>query len=325
MKILITGAGGYIGIPLCKALAKEHEVWGVDRFYFGKIPENITVTCCDIRQIDFAIYKQFDYIIDLAGLSNDASAEINPELTRAINYEGAVRLAKLAKESGVKRYLYSSSASVYGNGKHLQLKETDELYPQTLYAELKAKVEDELLKLNDSNFQVVILRNSTVYGLAPRMRFDLAVNIMTLRAYKENIIYLMGGGEQWRPFVHVDDVVNAFIFLMKQGQAGQIYNVGGENLQLKDLAVKVKQSIPDAAIYNIPDGPDKRDYNLCFDKLNQAGFYNVNLVEDGIQEIITQLESGYEPDDTCYTLQWYKKLIEWEQRIKDLQINGSIF
>ena len=191
--ILVAGAGGYIGIPLCNELLESgHSIVALDRYFFGKdhlknisSDPRVTVRVEDIRNVDVEMFSNVDVVYDLAGLSNDASAEISPELTRSINYEGGIHLARTAKEAGVGRYIYSSSASVYGHGVQKQLAECDECRPQTLYAESKLKVEQALRNLAAPGFEVVIFRNATVFGLAPRMRFDLAINIMTMRAWTE--------------------------------------------------------------------------------------------------------------------------------------------
>jgi nucleoside-diphosphate-sugar epimerase len=201
-KVLVAGAGGYIGVPLCKRLVERgHTLIALDRFFFGRNRideiarnERAAVIVEDIRDFDPEILRGVAVVVDLAGLSNDASAEIDPELTRLINCGGGIRLARLAKEAGVRRYVYSSSASVYGHGVREHLTEHDECRPQTLYAESKLRVEEALAKLAGPGFETVVFRNSTVFGLAPRMRFDLAVNIMTLRAWKERVIYVMGSG-----------------------------------------------------------------------------------------------------------------------------------
>jgi nucleoside-diphosphate-sugar epimerase len=327
MKILVAGAGGYIGIPLCEELSIQgNDVIGIDRFFFEKKPY-CEIIVADIRTFSRTNLSGIDCVIDLSGLSNDASADIDTSLTRSINFDGAINLATLAKQAGVKRYIYSSSASVYGDGSGLQnLKETDPINPLTLYAQCKADVEQELLKLNGDGFEVVILRNSTIFGVAPRMRFDLAVNIMTARAWKEHVIYVMGGGEQWRPFVHISDVVSAFMFMLTNGGDGEVYNVGGENTTIKQLSGLIHSLIPDAKIHNIPDNTDQRSYSVCFDKIHALGWHTNRNIMDGIGEICQALGSGKIDlsDPTCYTLQWYKSLLEWEQRIKNLQINGKI-
>jgi len=338
--VLVFGAGGYIGIPLCAKLIEHgHSVIALDRFFFGKERMNdlsgkaaLQVVADDIRDFDAALLKGIDAVVDLAGLSNDASAEIKPELTESINKHGATRLARLAKEAGVRRYVYSSSASVYGHGVRERLTENDECHPLTAYAESKLHVEKTLSELLDPNFEVVIFRNATVFGLAPRMRFDLAVNIMTLRAWKERVIYVMGGGSQWRPFVHVNDVVRVLIQGVEEDServSGQIFNVGGDdmNYQIRQLAQFVRDVVPNTAVHVIPDDPDRRTYNVSFAKIKQhLGFEPSVRVHEGIVEIKQALDRGVisGDDPTCYTLQWYQSLLDWERRINSLTLKGRI-
>ena len=339
-KVLVSGAGGYIGVPLCAKLVEGgHSVIALDRYFFGKERMNglagnshLQIVAEDIRDFDRTLLNGVDAVIDLAGLSNDASAQIKPELTQAINVEGATRLARLAKEAGVRRYVYSSSASVYGEGAHERLTENDECRPLTLYAEAKLSVEKTLRSLADLKFEVVIFRNATVFGLAPRMRFDLAINIMTLRAWKERVIYVMGGGYQWRPFVHVNDVVRILIQGMEEDRervAGQVFNVGGDdmNYQIRQLAQFVRDVVPNTTVHMIPDDPDRRTYNVSFAKIKQhLGFEPAIRVHEGIVEIKQALERGRlsGDDPTCYTLQWYRSLLDWEQRINSLSLRGRI-
>lgn len=339
-KIIVTGAGGYVGIPLCQQLLSNgFQVVALDRYFFGldKLSSiiqnsNLSIVKDDIRYCQTAIFKDVYAVLDLAGLSNDASAEINPELTISINYKGSERFAREAKKNGVQRYLYASSASVYGAGSKEALKETDALFPQTEYAKSKVAIEKVLTELKDDSFSPTMLRNATIFGLAPRMRFDLAINIMTMRAWKERVVYIMGGGEQWRPFVHVNDVVSALLSVLdapKELVHGEIFNVGSSdlNFQIKQLAQFVLDVIPNVQIHTIPDDPDKRTYNVSFDKINQVLGYKTKIqVHEGIVEIKQALEKGIlNPDDpTCYTLQWYKSLLSWDQRIKELSYNGDI-
>jgi nucleoside-diphosphate-sugar epimerase len=339
-KIFVSGAGGYVGVPLCtKLVERGHSVIALDRYFFGKMRIDgfaasplATIVVDDIRAFDPKILHGVDTVVDLAGLSNDASAEINPDLTRSINFEGGVRLARLAKEAGISRYVYSSSASVYGHGTHEQLTENDECRPLTLYAECKLQVEKLLGSMTDSKFETVIFRNATVFGLSPRMRFDLAVNIMTLRAWKERNIYIMGGGDQWRPFVHVSDVVRALIHgIEDDGKrvAGQIFNVGGDgmNYRIRQLAEFVRDVVPNTTVHWIPDDPDKRTYNVSFAKIRKyLDFEPAVRVHEGIVEIKQALDRGAcsGDDPTFYTLQWYRSLLDWERRIKELSLRGQI-
>jgi nucleoside-diphosphate-sugar epimerase len=339
-KIIVTGAGGYVGIPLCEELLKKgYHVIALDRYFFGldkmdgiKNHPQLDIRKEDLRYCDTGIFKDVYAVMDLAGLSNDATAEIDPELTKAINYKGSERFAREAKKAGVERYIYSSSASVYGAGAKQALSETDAMNPQTEYAKSKVAIEKVLLELKDKDFHPTMLRNATIFGLAPRMRFDLAINIMTMRAWQERVIYIMGGGEQWRPFVHVRDVVKAFILSLEaplEKVDGEVFNVGSSDLnyQIKQLAQFVVDVIPNVKIHVIPDDPDKRTYNLNFDKIKKVLGYEISVqIHEGIVEIKQALEKGIiTPDDqTCYTLQWYKSLLTWSQRIKDLSYNGAI-
>ena len=339
-KIIVTGAGGYVGVPLCQALLdKAFHVIALDRFFFGidKLSSidnhpNLTIVREDIRYCDSKIFKDVFAVLDLAGLSNDASAEIDPALTISINYKGSERFVREAKKDGVQRYIYASSASVYGAGFKGSLRETDQLSPQTEYAKSKVAIEKLLNELADENFSPVILRNATIFGLAPRMRFDLAINIMTLRAWKDRVIYIMGGGEQWRPFVHVRDVVRAFMLMLESPKDivhNQIFNVGNSDLnyQIKQLAQFVIDVIPNVQIHTIPDDPDKRSYNVNFEKIQKTLNYQTTIqVHEGIVEIKQALEKGIlnGDDPTCYTLQWYNSLITWHKRIKELQYNDQI-
>jgi len=339
-RILVTGAGGYVGIPLCRDLvARGYHVLGLDRYFFGqeKLGDLVSspqfeLIVRDTRHLGPQLLRDVYGVVDLAGLSNDLSAEIDPDLTRQINFEGGAAVARAAEAAGVRRYVYASSASVYGHGLKTDLIESDECRPQTLYAQSKLYVEKQLKELHGPNFEPVIFRNATIFGLAPRMRFDLAVNIMTLRAWKERVIYVMGGGNQWRPFIHIDDVVRVLVQGLEAPAdivSGEIFNVGDEgmNYQIAQLAEFVLDAIPNVTVHNIPDDPDKRTYNLAFGKIKQRlGFARSKTVQQGIVEIKEALERGLitGDDPTCYTLQWYKSLIEWQRRIEGLKLDGKL-
>jgi nucleoside-diphosphate-sugar epimerase len=338
--VLVAGAGGYVGIPVCRELVKRgYHVTALDRYFFGQdklgdliCNPNVEVVAQDIRRLDPKHLMGISGVIDLAGLSNDLSAEIDPQLTRQVNFEGGASLARAAKAAGVRRYVYSSSASVYGHGLKTHLVESDECRPQTLYAQSKLHVEQHLKELEGNDFEPVIFRNATIFGLAPRMRFDLAINVMTLRAWKERVIYIMGGGAQWRPFVHINDVVNVLIQGLEaeaEVVAGEIFNVGDEsmNYQIRQLAQFVLDVIPNVKVHKIPDDPDKRTYNLSFGKIKQRlGFEAQTKVHEGVVEIKQALDRGLisSDDPTAFTLQWYKALIEWDKRIDALRLDGRL-
>lgn len=327
-KVLVFGAGGYIGIPLVDALvAAGHDVRAADRWFFGKTPKTLKCLQTDIRTHNVELSPEWS-VIDLAGLSNDASAEIDPDLTRQINEDGGKRLATMAKQAGVRRYVYSSSASVYGAGLHDRLKETDPVNPLTAYARSKVAVEDHLRSLAGDGFEPMILRNATVFGLAPRMRFDLAVNIMTLRAFRDNVIYVMGQGNQWRPFIHVSDVVRAFMLALESDKvAGQTYNVGDDRLNctIQQVAGIVHHEFPQAQVHVIPEDPDQRSYNLDFSKIrNELGFVAGPTIAGGVNEIKAALEAGLKDAPEMYTVQWYKAMMDWDKRLNEIRLDGRI-
>jgi nucleoside-diphosphate-sugar epimerase len=340
MRVLVTGAGGYIGIPLCEALLSQgHDVIALDRYFFGKeklgslaCDHHLTVIVQDIRSFDPGLFDGVEAVVDLAGLSNDLTADLDPRLTRQINELGAARVMCEARARGVRRYVYSSSASVYGHGAKPGLTEADECRPQTTYARSKLNAERRLMSLAAPGFEPVVFRYATIFGLAPRMRFDLAVNIMTLRAIQEHVIYIMGGGEQWRPFVHVHDVVDALLLGLTEDAdlvAGQTFNVGHESMnhQIKDIARFVLDAVPNTTVQSLPDNPDTRSYNLSFEKIRKVlGYVPKRTIPDGIAEIKQAVERGrvQATDPTCYTLQWYKSLMEWQKLIADLSVDGRL-
>jgi nucleoside-diphosphate-sugar epimerase len=336
MNILVFGGGGYIGIPLAQQLAGQgHQVTAADRFYFSKCPQNCYLLRADIRTFKFpeGLIQRgipgYDVVIDLCGLSNDACAEIDPDLTRSINLDGAMRLADAAKAAGVEHYIYASSCSVYGHGTDIGLKESAECKPLTLYAQYKLMVEDYLRAIADKDFQPVILRNATVFGYARRMRFDLVVNAMTLRAWKDHLIYVMGGGDQWRPLVHINDVCSVICTILEKQVRGETFNVGSDklNVQIYELADMVAKEFPYAVRHVIPDNPDQRSYNVSFAKINGALFSSWRDIRfSGIRDIVANLEANPDlaNDPTTITVAWYKELLSWKDRIDALRLDGIL-
>jgi nucleoside-diphosphate-sugar epimerase len=336
MRVFVAGAGGYLGIPLCHKLAAiGHEVIAFDRYFFGKKPhgDRITVVTGDIRLVTKRDIAGCDAVIDLAGLSNDASCEIDPANTKNINVDGALHLIQTANRASVSRYVYSSSASVYGHGEKDNLTEDGPVNPLTEYAESKLTVE-KFLRSFQENFTTmhrVILRNATVFGLAPRMRFDLAINAMVARALLEGSIYVMGGGSQFRPFIHVDDAVGALIWAMEEAPrlSGETFNVGcqGNQMSIRAVAGRIANTFHGVKIHMIPDNPDERSYHLSFDKMKKvrpnARFITI---ESGAWEVRNALVNGKISftDSTTMTVQWYKSIIEWNQRLEELKCGGPV-
>lgn len=338
MHVLVAGGAGYIGSVLVPLLVERgHRVTVLDRLYFGDSLERVDgvkVVRGDVRTFDPSILGGVEAVVDLSGISNDPSCELEPELTRDVNVDGGKRLARLALEAGVRRYVYSSSCSVYGHGEGLGLTETSARHPVSLYARAKAEVEDVLFAMHKerASFEVVALRLATVFGLSRRMRFDLAINVMTKNAYVGRRIVVDGGGRQWRPFVHVRDVAEAFHVALTEPSknvAGEIFNVGAtqNNVQILNLAFRVRDAIPGTEVVHAPTDPDLRDYNVSFEKIHQKlGFACKRTIDDGIREVLGALRDGLvDPDDRrWYTLKQYLFLREAEQTMRHLALDGGL-
>ena len=323
MRVLVTGAGGYIGSVLVPMLIERgYNVFALDRFFFGKdklpFPNNrLNILEADIRFFEKEILKDVDAVIDLAALSNDPTGELDPVKTWSINYLGRFRVATLAKLMGVKRYILPSSCSVYGFQDGV-VDETSDTNPLTTYAKANLKAEKDILSLADDRFTVVILRQATVYGLSPRMRFDLAINGMVKGFFKNGKIPILRDGTQWRPFVHVRDTSSAMIKVLeapKEEVNREIFNVGSDdqNYQIFDLAKRVAEAIGVPFEYEWYGLPDHRSYRVSFKKIKEKlGFEPQYDAEKGAVEIWEALKSGkIDPDDPkTITVEWYKNLLK---------------
>lgn len=338
MHVLITGAGGYIGSTLAEILLAEgHSVTGMDRFFFGReliadLERNPRFRAVqkDIRDVDAGDFEGIDAVCDLAALSNDPSGEIDPRLTIAINHLGRERVARKAREAGVRRYLLASSCSVYGAGIETHLDEAASPAPISAYAKANLAAESSVLPLAAANFAVTVLRQATVFGLSRRMRFDLAINLMTLNAVEKGRIFVLGGGRQWRPFVHVRDTARAFVEALAADPAlvnAEVFNVGGQNAQILQLAYIVRENIPfPIDVQVVPDDPDKRDYNVAFDKIQKVLGYRTRFTPaDGVREVYEGLKNGQvTANPTTYTVAWYKKILEAQQLVESLMLNNRL-
>lgn len=337
-KVVVTGAGGYIGTQLVRDLVKEgHQVLGVDRFFFGMEPvaefvndKNVTLLKKDIRDLTADDLKGFDAVCDLACLSNDPAGEIDPQLTYQINRDGRIHVAKTAKAAGIAKYIISSSCSVYGQGDEPSLTEESSTNPISVYAKSTLEAEQANLAIADNNFSVTALRNATVFGLSTRMRFDLVINLMTLTAFEKSRIIVMGGGEQWRPLIHVSDVAKAFIATLNSDNSAinqEIFNIGLDNFQIKNLAYIVRDQLPmQIEIDLAPDDADKRDYNVVFSKAKKKLNFNpVVSIADGVSEIYTALKAGrVDTSVRTVTVKWYKDLIAAKELISSIELNGRL-
>lgn len=334
--VLVTGAGGYIGTTLVPMLLKQgYRVRALDRYYFGRhlLPEHkhLEIVKEDNRKVKDDHFSGVDYVIDLAALSNDPSGELFQRSTWEINHAARARVAELAKRNKVKRYLMPSSCSVYGfQETGVTADETSAPNPLTTYAKANLEAEKAILPLADENFTVTVLRQATVYGYSPRMRFDLAINGMTYGAWKTAKLPLMRDGTQWRPMVHVKDTAGAMCFMLRAGREainGQIFNVGSNenNYQLKPLAEEVAAAVPRDVELEWYGDPDHRSYRVSFDKIERLGYKATRMAQDGVEEICEALEAGRVDQTTeTITLKWYQELVKWHKIIKEVEMYGGI-
>jgi nucleoside-diphosphate-sugar epimerase len=281
MRILVTGHKGYIGtVMVPMLLGAGHDVVGVDSDLFRQSTftsgiQDVPELRLDLRDIMQAHLEGFEAVIHLAGLSNDPLGDLNPQLTHDINHAASVRLARLARDAGVSRFLYSSSCSSYGAAGDNLVDETAELSPITVYAISKVRVEGDVARLATDRFSPTFLRNATAYGVSPRLRFDLVLNNLVAWACTTGRVHVKSDGSPWRPLVHIEDIARAFLAALaasREAIHNQALNVGqsDENYRIRELAEIVREVVPGSRIdYAVDGGPDPRCYRVDFGKISR--------------------------------------------------------
>jgi nucleoside-diphosphate-sugar epimerase len=258
-----------------------HQLLGYDsglfeRCTFGDGVPSIPAIRKDIRDVQLEDLEGIDAVIHLAGLSNDPLGDLNPRLTFAINHQASVRLAKLARKAGVKRFIFSSSCSNYGAGGDALLDENASFNPVTPYGESKVLVERDVAKLANDHFSPVFLRNATAYGVSPRLRFDLVLNNLVAWAVTTRRVFIKSDGTPWRPVVHIEDISRAFLAVLEAPRElvhNQAFNVGRteDNYRIRDLAEIVRETVPGCTVeYAADAGPDKRCYRVDCGKITRT-------------------------------------------------------
>jgi len=334
-RVLLTGGAGYIGAVLCEKLVNAgFDVRLFDRFYFGREPiaklnSKIEVIEGDIRDFPEDLFNNIDTVIHLAALSNDPTAEFNPQANHQINTESAIRLAKLAKKKGVKKFIFASSCSIYDLGLENENGIKDEIAkvePKAAYSSSKFQAEKKILKLADKDFCVVILRKGTVFGFSPRMRYDLVVNTMVKNTLSSGTIKVLSRGIQWRPLVDVNDVAEAYLKALgasKEKVNGQVFNISRGNFLMKDLAYIVQKalkkhfSINPKIIFKEPDRKD-RSYRVSNQKARQVlNFIPKVSIEESVIKIVGQIKKNKFTDfenPIYYNIDWMRPILEKEIR-----------
>jgi nucleoside-diphosphate-sugar epimerase len=333
MRVLITGHDGYIGSLMTPMLrAAGHDVVGVDSGLFegcsfGQPASEIPSLRGDIRDVTARDLGGVDAVVHLAGISDDPVGDLNPAWTYAINHEASVRLARLAREAGVTRFLFSSSCSLYGAaGSDAFLAEDAPLNPVTAYGKSKMMVEQDVSKLANDSFSPTFLRNATVYGVSPQLRTDLVVNNLVGIAYLTGKILVMSDGTPWRPLVHVEDVARVFLAVLEAPSElvhNQALNVGSidENYRIKEVADLIEEVVPNSrVVLAAGGGPDLRSYRVDFAKL--AATFPELILRWTVRRGAEQLLRAYRQNGL--TLETFQTRFVRLQRIKQLMSTGHL-
>jgi nucleoside-diphosphate-sugar epimerase len=341
MKIFVTGSDGYIGTRLVsRLLGLGHSVTGFDTgFYrdgwlfseqktFTTLPRTINR---DLRSVTAADVAGHDAIVHLAELSNDPLGQNNPGITKAINFEGSKKLAKLAKEVGVPRFVYASSCSVYGQAVSDWVDETSPTNPQTAYAECKVNVENEVGPMGDRNFAVTFLRNATAYGASPRMRFDIVINDLCALAWTTKRIAMTSDGTPWRPVTHIDDICQAIECTLVADPSivnGQVFNVGAdsENYRIREIAEIIGSVFPGCQVTIGTNAGDTRSYRVSFKKITEKlpGFkaqWNARRGAEQLYEVFKRIDMS---KDT-YEFRAFTRLKQLKYLKQTHQVDDDLF
>lgn len=338
MKVLVTGTEGYLGSLLPPILMQRgHEVIGVDTGYYkvGWLYNGTEVTAKtlnkDIRHITAEDLAGVEAIVHMAELSNDPTGQLSPNITYDINHKGSVRLATLAKAAGVRRFVYTSSCSVYGIATEGDVTEETPVNPQTAYADCKRLVERDVMAIASDSFSPTFLRNATAFGASPRMRFDIVLNNLAGLAWTTKEIKMTSDGTPWRPLVHALDICKAIVCTLEAPRDivhNQIFNVGdtSNNYQVKEIAQIVAQIFKGCQLSFGENGGDNRSYRVSFEKINKTlpGFKCEWDAVRGAQQlfdIFTQIDITKE----TFFFRGFTRLKQLEYLIRTEQIDRDFF
>lgn len=326
-KVLVIGCAGYLGSVLTRQLiSQDYIVSGLDNLMYGDYgirelygKEGFNFIKGDIRDLKVLMesIKGCDAVIHLAAIVGDPACQLDAEATISINYLATRMITEVCQYSQINRFIFASTCSVYGASDFpgVLLSEDSALNPVSLYAEMKLKSERAIMEAIDDNFSPTILRKATLYGLSPRMRFDLVVNLLTAKATTEGKITIFGGN-QWRPLLHVEDAAEAYIRCLKtpiEELRGQIFNIGSnqQNYTIRELGTFLQSIMPSIQIENRDDLSDERNYSVAFDKVaKMLGYKAQRTIQDGIREIKRAFDEGIIGDYTDKRYSNYESLSE---------------
>jgi nucleoside-diphosphate-sugar epimerase len=309
MAFLVTGGCGYVGSRLTEALLErtDRDVTVVDTTWFGNFLRphpRLTILVRDVRNMDDVDLSPFDTIFHLAGIANDPAAELNPYRSWDVNVLGTMRLVDRAARQGVKQFVFPSSGAVYGVRTEPRITEDLDLMPISDYNKTKM-VAERVIRSYADRMTTTIFRPATVCGMSPRMRLDLAVNLLTLQALTKGKMTVFGGA-QVRPNIHIDDLVDLYLFAVDRRLAG-VYNAAFENLTVLEIAELIAREVP-AEVVVQADNTDPRSYRLCSDRLCATGFAPKKNVATAVRELAAAYREGRLVDrPDCHTVSWMKQ------------------
>jgi nucleoside-diphosphate-sugar epimerase len=338
MRILVTGTEGYLGSLAAPLLMKRgHEVLGVDTGFYkaGWLYNGTEVTAKtlnkDLRKLEPSDLEGFDAIVHMAELSNDPTGELAPDITYQINHQGSVRLARIAKDVGIRRMVYMSSCSVYGDSDGDMVDEESAVHPQTAYAECKTLVERDLKQMADDDFSPTFLRNATAFGASPRMRFDIVLNNLAGLAWTTDEIKMISDGTPWRPLVHALDIGAAIRCVLEAPidvVHNEVFNVGDtrQNYQVREIAEIVAEAFPGCRLTFGAESSDNRSYRVSFDKINShlPGFRCEWDAERGARQLRDVFER-VDLTEESFKSRDFTRLKQLEYLIRTQQIDEDFF
>jgi nucleoside-diphosphate-sugar epimerase len=331
-RVVVVGGAGYVGCVLVEELlAKGYSVRVLDRLFYGRRPaqhllDRIELVPDDMRDFDASHVEGCSAVINVGGLSNDPTAEFNPEANEELNTHASIRVARVAREAGVERMLFASSCSIYDRGVgdeqyDILCREDTEVAPRGAYASSKLAAEEGLLELAGDDFCVTCFRKGTIFGFSPRMRYDLVVNSFVKDALSQGALSVHYGGEMWRPLIDVRDVARAYVTALEadsEGINGEIFNLAAGNFRISELALRVQRALGDIGIdirldldysYRLA-----RSYRVSVDKIAKVlGFESRVDIEESVQTMVREIERwGYTDfsNPRYYNIEWMKLLEE---------------
>jgi len=341
MRVFVTGVNGYIGAVLAPYLLERGlALVGLDTGYYldgwlysdnkrlAATPHTLNK---DLRAISASDLEGCDAVVHMAELSNDPLGQNNPEVTHQINYRGSVALAQEAARAGARRFVYTSSCSVYGAGSGEFLDENARVNPQTTYAECKVLVERDLLAMAGSGFTPVFLRNATAFGPSPRMRFDIVINDLCALAWTTRRIAMTSDGSPWRPVVHVEDICEAIyrsLIAPEDAVRGKVFNVGqtSENYRVRELAQIVAEEFPGCTVSVGSSAGDNRSYRVNFDRIHRElpGFRCRHAARDGARQL-RELFERIQMQPETYQFRAFTRLKQLKYLQATHQIDGEFY